>query len=73
MKLYTGPCAGGPHDGKMITASAPHVIIPLAPRDVLSVRSVPQIKPKYTQGEYLFNEDVQMWIWQGQWKEGGTK
>lgn len=54
---YSGLCAGGPHNGKLIASEAPVVNIPIQFPETNGIG----------QGSYKFNSDVKMWIWQGEW------
>jgi len=54
---YDGKAVGGPCNDGRLEADCPHVTIPL---------HVPGT-PGFCSGQYVFNELLGIWLWDGQW------
>jgi hypothetical protein len=50
-----GPCAGGPMHGKRLQGWASRIVI------AVEINGEPGFRPT----AYIWNADVQMWIWEG--------
>ncbi len=56
---YSGPCAGGPVDGKIVSASVKRMLVP--------VKNGPdrgEGDRGFGYAEYVWNDPAQMWIYQ---------
>jgi hypothetical protein len=56
-KRYEGLCAGGPNNGRLMVSEVLTVHVPVI---IPGARGIGQ-------GEYRFNQGIEMWVWQGQW------
>jgi hypothetical protein len=71
-KRFSGLCAGGPLDGKKLAGDMKIIIVPIVPPSSWLITNFAKAKQSpVSYGEYVFNSDVEMWIWKGKWPVEG--